>query len=653
MAAPSGTVWGSIAGSYGRIGIYTSASSTATETTLTVQIWFWSKYSASDTGNTLYYDNLSSTGSATTGRGSVSISTSVDSGEGWSTSNQKLLKTYTHKYTRTTSNVTRYLYAKLTDVDRVGATMSVNTTFTVPVLASYTVTYNANGGSGAPSAQKKYYGKSLTLSSTKPTRAGYTFAGWSTSSSGSVAYASGASYTANNAVTLYAVWVANMYTVTYNANGGSGAPETQYKFHGQGLTLSTTKPTRANYTFAGWSTSATGVVAYSPGGWYKNDANVTLYAVWKLAYKKPIIHSLKATRCNSSGVQLATGGYAKVNFQWETTNNVASVVIAWESTAGSGSYTMPSSSGTGGAVGVVIGNNALSINATYTITVTVTDTESTTATTTLAGYVFPIDVLTGGNGVAFGKPAELPGVAEFGLEAQFNYPVYGNVMGLNRLPGSPQGDNLNNYMETGCWAVYSNSVAAAVTNLPIPKAGRLEVSAATGEGIRLAQWSYLRQKFIPYQTSFPTYEREITRDASNAWTYGEWIATSLCKQKVLWGGDLTSGMYMTAGHTATLSEKISDQASGIILVFCYYNGASDTDWSWITRFIPKIMVELEPGGGHTFELANGKFGSVGTKYLYINDGSIVGHADNNLTGTAGSGITYANNKFVLRYVLGV
>ena len=65
------------------------------------------------------------------------------------------------------------------------------------------------------------------------------------------------------------------------------------------------------------------------------------------------------------------------------------------------------------------------------------------------------------------------------------------------------------------------------------------------------------------------------------------------------------------------------------------------------------MVELEPGGVHTFELTNGKFGSVATKYLYINDDRIVGHADNNATGTSGSGITYANNKFVLRYVLGV
>ena len=78
MAAPSGTVWGSIVGSYGRIGIYTTTSSTNTETTVSVQVWFWSKYSVDDdVGATLYLDNLSATGSATTSKGSTSIKTTV------------------------------------------------------------------------------------------------------------------------------------------------------------------------------------------------------------------------------------------------------------------------------------------------------------------------------------------------------------------------------------------------------------------------------------------------------------------------------------------------------------------------------------------------------------------------------------------------
>lgn len=284
MAAPSGIVWGSIAGSYGRIGIYVSLSSTNTQTTRHTEIWFWSKYSVSDSSNTFYYDDNAT--SATTSKGSVSISTSVDSGDGWSTSNQVKLKEYDYTFDRGTSSSTRNVAAKLTDIDRVGAAMTATTSYTIPALASYTVSYNANGGSGAPSSQTKYYGKTLTLSSTKPTRSGYTFVGWGTSATDTTAdYSAGGSYTANASDTLYAIWKKTI-TLTYDANGGSGAPSSQsttiynattsYNF-----TLSSTKPTKTGYTFLGWSTSNTATSSsYSAGGTITLSSSDTLYAVW-------------------------------------------------------------------------------------------------------------------------------------------------------------------------------------------------------------------------------------------------------------------------------------------------------------------------------------------------------------------------------------
>ncbi len=147
---------------------------------------------------------------------------------------------------------------------------------------SGTVSYNANGGSGAPAAQSKYYNVNLSLSTTKPTRSGYTFLGWSTSPTAtSATYSAGGSYTANSGVTLYAVWKANTYTVSYNANGGSGAPSSQTKYHNTNLTLSSTKPTRSGYTFLGWATNSSATSAtYSAGGTYSSNSSVTLYAVW-------------------------------------------------------------------------------------------------------------------------------------------------------------------------------------------------------------------------------------------------------------------------------------------------------------------------------------------------------------------------------------
>lgn len=89
----------------------------------------------------------------------------------------------------------------------------------------YGVTFNANGGKGAPATQAKLHNKSLTLSTSKPTRTGYTFQGWSTTNDSSVEYTSGATYGKNNNknVTLYAVWKANNYTynIVYQSSSGS------------------------------------------------------------------------------------------------------------------------------------------------------------------------------------------------------------------------------------------------------------------------------------------------------------------------------------------------------------------------------------------------------------------------------------------------
>ena len=94
--------------------------------------------------------------------------------------------------------------------------------FSGATAAEYTVSYNANGGSGAPSAQTKDGGIDLTLSSTVPTRTGYTFAGWNTQADGNgTPYAAGANYSANAAVTLYAQW-----TPTYTATFATGNDNT-------------------------------------------------------------------------------------------------------------------------------------------------------------------------------------------------------------------------------------------------------------------------------------------------------------------------------------------------------------------------------------------------------------------------------------------
>lgn len=308
MAAPtSGITWGSTVGGYGKLGIYVKFTDDSTTTTMTrkadIEVWFASKYSVSDASNTLYYNRRLTNNEASTAvrTDSIYISKDHDKGTGWHADNAVKLWTDSHTYTLGTSSSTIYLSAKLTNVDRVGGTMKVSKSFTVPALATYTVSYNVNGGTGTFNSQTKYHGKSLTLHANTPTRTGYSFQGWSTSKTATTAtYAAGGTLpnTINANTTLYAVWRANTYTISFDANGGTGAPSNQMKTYGTALTLSSTVPTRTNYDFLGWSTSKTATTAtYTAGGSFTSNAATKLYAVWKLAYEKPKITKVSVDRC--------------------------------------------------------------------------------------------------------------------------------------------------------------------------------------------------------------------------------------------------------------------------------------------------------------------------------------------------------------------
>lgn len=120
--------------------------------------------------------------------------------------------------------------------------------------------------------------------------------------------------------------------------------------------------------------------------------------------------------------------------------------------------------------------------------------------------------------------------------------------------------------------------------------------------------------------------------------------------KVLWSGS----HFMTAGHTAELSEEVHKQVNGIVLVFSRYSGSAAVDWNWQTYFIPKKMVELYNGGGHSITLMSNGMAGFGQKYIYVYNDRITGHENNNKSGTStATNIKYDNALFVMRYVIGV
>ncbi len=154
-----------------------------------------------------------------------------------------------------------------------------------PTPTTYTVKYDANGGTGAPSNQTKKQGESLTISTAKPTKTGYTFTSWNTKKDGTgTKYDIGASYTTDSDVTLYAQYKENTitYTVKYDANGGTGSPSNQTKTKGKELVLSTTVPTKEGYKFVNWNTKKDGTgTSYNAGSKYTTEASVTLYAQYE------------------------------------------------------------------------------------------------------------------------------------------------------------------------------------------------------------------------------------------------------------------------------------------------------------------------------------------------------------------------------------
>ena len=144
---------------------------------------------------------------------------------------------------------------------------------------TYTISYNANGGSGAPTAQTKTYGTDLTLTTSKPTRSGYTFNGWNTKSDGSgTNYSAGGKFTTNANTTLYAKWKQSTYILRYNDSGGSGcSTETKTITPGNNLGKLCT-PSRSGYWyFEGWYYNGTKYTEYTK---YNDNSDLTLTAHW-------------------------------------------------------------------------------------------------------------------------------------------------------------------------------------------------------------------------------------------------------------------------------------------------------------------------------------------------------------------------------------
>ena len=147
---------------------------------------------------------------------------------------------------------------------------------------SYTVTFDANGGSVATASKSVTYGSTYVTLPT-PTKSGYSFVGWYTATTGGSKVVSTTVVGTDSSHTLYARWQANTYTVLFNANGGNVSTASKtVTYNSTYGTLPT--PTRIGYTFEGWFTDATDGTQVLSSQTVKLLSGITLYAHWTIEY---------------------------------------------------------------------------------------------------------------------------------------------------------------------------------------------------------------------------------------------------------------------------------------------------------------------------------------------------------------------------------
>ena len=168
-----------------------------------------------------------------------------------------------------------------------------------PTNSRIYITYDPNGGSGGSVIQTADRNTVNTLYSSKPTRTGYNFIGWSESSTAtSASYYAGGTIPASKCtgnITLYAVWSSKTYTLAFKTDTQTTWNPSGYSSSSDGSTVTYTKsmnysdgqtripseiPTKPGMTFKGWSTTQGGSVKYSAGATIDSTENATLYPVW-------------------------------------------------------------------------------------------------------------------------------------------------------------------------------------------------------------------------------------------------------------------------------------------------------------------------------------------------------------------------------------
>lgn len=343
-----------------------------------------------------------------------------------------------------------------------------STSINIPAKPSYTISYNMNGGIGNIANQTKWYDENLSLSSTIPTKDGYSFRGWATTDTATnPTYNAGGTYSANSGATLYAVWHQKpncTYEVTsidpyYNDGKDYSVNITGVTLYDSatlsklrldfGLlnaeSISSTIPTSSSPRTLSVSPNTVGT--FTPTISITDNLGATsIISLNNVTVKQYISSSITidAERVNSSGVpseedsgnDIATYGLITVVFNipsqdYYPLNNAPTITFADENTHNVTWYSTRNpitqqisdtvtwnTIQTGDTVYALIDNCELLSSYTFFVTPYDNRSSGTTKSTTISQVFYTIDFLAGGHGVAFGMPSTETGF-HCGIDAHF------------------------------------------------------------------------------------------------------------------------------------------------------------------------------------------------------------------------------------------
>ena len=356
-------------------------------------------------------------------------------------------------------------------------------------LETYTLTYNLGGATGdAPTGGTYYYNQKAPVAAA-PVWSGHTFWGWS---DGTTTYQPGSTIQIKGTTTLTAQWDTIQYTLTYDANGGTGAPEPVTGLSAGPYTLSTTVPTHApengkNVAFVGWSLTDTNKI-YEAGAMDVPEtttsvqivnANITVHAVWGYDEDGDGVADVNEIVVTPADITIYTGGSS---YQGGIVDEYGNPVTDSSAETGYNGFptpgfyiTLPTNLNNalkGDGTGPVDLSNKLSfsyqagdVNRTWTLNLYNEDSPSNVA---FEKYVYRLVAGAGQENVRLqimdgntAVPSDRFDFASTNLFETYTMSIYGGAVETNDVKATVNGQNYDVYVDTGSLTVRGTTDNAA------------------------------------------------------------------------------------------------------------------------------------------------------------------------------------------------